>query len=73
MKMVAGYRRHRLDSILLKMVFQMTVYHVWRERNERRHQMTWNSADQLYKRENGQFIHQQMTAVPISTYTPYLY
>ncbi|KAG5388292.1 hypothetical protein IGI04_029833 [Brassica rapa subsp. trilocularis] len=31
------------------MVFQMTIYHVWRERNERRHQMKGKTADQLHK------------------------
>ncbi|XP_013739657.2 uncharacterized protein LOC106442527 [Brassica napus] len=49
LSMIAGRRRNRLDSILIKMVFQMTIYHVWRERNERRHQMTWKTADQLHK------------------------
>ena len=49
MKMVAGHRHNRLDSILLKMVFQMTIYHAWRERNGRRHQMPWKSADQLHR------------------------
>lgn len=30
--------RHKLDAILLRQIFHTTIYHVWRERNWRRHQ-----------------------------------
>ena len=36
-----------LDAILAKMLFQTVVYHIWRERNARRHQQSWKSTDQL--------------------------
>ncbi|KAL0686280.1 hypothetical protein Bca4012_053128 [Brassica carinata] len=36
-----------LDTILAKMLFQTIVYHIWRERNARRHQQSWKSTDQL--------------------------
>ncbi|KAG2302724.1 hypothetical protein Bca4012_061053 [Brassica carinata] len=51
--MVKGNRLHRLDSILIKMVFRMTIYHVWRERNARRHQLDiYGSASQDYRQDN---------------------
>lgn len=42
-------RLNRLDSILIKMIFQTVIYYVWRERNTRRHQGKWTSTDQLRK------------------------
>uniref|UniRef100_A0A0D3DR28 Reverse transcriptase zinc-binding domain-containing protein n=1 Tax=Brassica oleracea var. oleracea TaxID=109376 RepID=A0A0D3DR28_BRAOL len=34
---ILGATRDRLASILLRLALQVTVYYVWRERNERRH------------------------------------
>ncbi|XP_013617529.1 PREDICTED: uncharacterized protein LOC106324048 [Brassica oleracea var. oleracea] len=42
-------RANRLDSILLKMIFQTVIYHIWRERNSRRHQGNWVSTNQMHK------------------------
>lgn len=42
-------RLPRLDIVLIRMLFQMTIYHVWRERNLRRHQGNWTSAAQMQK------------------------
>lgn len=36
-----------LDIVLVKLVFQMTVYSVWRERNGRRHQKPWSTPAQI--------------------------
>ncbi|KAF8103233.1 hypothetical protein N665_0188s0181 [Sinapis alba] len=36
-----------LDSVLVRMVFQTTIYNVWRERNGKRHQRPWASVEQL--------------------------
>lgn len=36
-----------LDSMLVRMMFQMTIYGVWRERNGRRHQNPWSTAAQV--------------------------
>lgn len=33
-----GRMRNQVDRILLRLVFQTSVYHIWRERNARRHQ-----------------------------------
>lgn len=40
-------RRSKLDKVLVRMVFQMTVYHVWRERNARRHGKAWIPLEKL--------------------------
>ena len=37
----------RMDIILSKMLLQSVIYHLWRERNARRHHQTWTSIDQL--------------------------
>ena len=36
-----------LDWILVRMVFEMTIYNVWKERNGRRHQKLWSTAAQI--------------------------
>ncbi|KAF3501229.1 hypothetical protein F2Q69_00043960 [Brassica cretica] len=41
---------HRLDSVLAKMLFQTTIYHIWRERNARRHHQIPTTADQMKRR-----------------------
>lgn len=41
---------HRLDCVLVKMLFQNTIYHLWRERNARRHQQAWTTTDQRRRR-----------------------
>ncbi|KAF3488387.1 hypothetical protein F2Q69_00052658 [Brassica cretica] len=38
-----------LDRILLKMVFQTSIYHIWQERNQRRHRTVFRSVDQLIR------------------------
>ncbi|KAF3587735.1 hypothetical protein F2Q69_00029152 [Brassica cretica] len=40
-------RRSKLDKVLVRMVFQMTVYHVWKERNARRHGKAWIPLEKL--------------------------
>lgn len=42
-------RVNRLDFILIKMIFQTVIYHIWRERNSRRHQGNWTSTNQMHK------------------------
>ncbi|XP_056847394.1 uncharacterized protein LOC130498071 [Raphanus sativus] len=42
-----GQRAGTLDTILLKMLFQMTIYHLWRERNARRHHASWITAEAM--------------------------
>ena len=38
-----------LDTILIKMLFQTTKYHLWRERNARRHHTSWMTSDAMCK------------------------
>ncbi|KAF2595366.1 hypothetical protein F2Q70_00044025 [Brassica cretica] len=38
-----------MDKILLKMAFQSCIYHLWKERNERRHHTGFRTVDQLYR------------------------
>lgn len=38
--------RNVMDHILLRLVFQSTVYFLWRERNTRRHNGMWSSHEQ---------------------------
>ncbi|XP_013628130.1 PREDICTED: uncharacterized protein LOC106334389 [Brassica oleracea var. oleracea] len=38
-----------LDKILVKMVFQTCIYHVWKERNERRHQTGYRTVQQVVR------------------------
>lgn len=38
-----------LDKILLKLVFQTSIYHIWQERNKRRHHTGYRSVDQLIR------------------------
>ena len=40
-------RTGTLDTILIKMLFQMTIYHVWRERNARRHHTSWMTVETM--------------------------
>ena len=46
---VAGNNLQNMDKILLKMVFQTSIYHIWKERNGRRHQSGSRSADQVIR------------------------
>lgn len=39
----------RLTFILLRLVLQVTIYFIWRERNERKHNTSNKSVDQLAK------------------------
>ena len=36
-----------MDTILLKLLFQTTIYHIWRERNARRHHTSWRTAEAM--------------------------
>ena len=36
-----------MDTVLAKMLLQSVIYHLWRERNARRHHHTWATTDQL--------------------------
>lgn len=38
LSMLQGGMRNQVDRILLRLFFQTSVYHIWRERNARRHQ-----------------------------------
>jgi len=38
-----------LDKILVKMVFQTCIYHVWKERNEMRHQTGYRTVQQVVR------------------------
>lgn len=42
-----GMRTGTLNNVLLKLLFQATVYHIWRERNARRHHTGWISTDAM--------------------------
>ncbi|RID75236.1 hypothetical protein BRARA_B02291, partial [Brassica rapa] len=39
-----------LDVILLELVFQTTIYFIWRERNSRRHQGAWLTTETMIRR-----------------------
>ena len=38
-----------LDTILIKMLFQTTIYHLWREQNARTHHTSWMTAEAMGK------------------------
>lgn len=40
---------NRLTSILLRLALQVTIYYIWRERNERRHNQMVRPVEHLYK------------------------
>ncbi|KAF3567753.1 hypothetical protein DY000_02015405 [Brassica cretica] len=40
---------HVVDKTLLKMAFQSCIYHLWKERNERRHGTGYRSVEQLIR------------------------
>lgn len=40
---------NKIDQILIRLVFQAVVYHVWRERNGRRHQQRLQGTEQMIK------------------------
>ena len=40
-------RAPSLDSVLVRLVFQLTIYSLWRERNGRRHQQPWSTTAQM--------------------------
>lgn len=49
LNMLKRNRLPRLDSILIRMLFQTVIYHIWRERNGRRHQGKRTTTDQMCK------------------------
>ena len=40
-------RGSNLDKVLERMAFQMTIYHIWQERNARMHGKAWISMEKL--------------------------
>ena len=42
-------RRNKVDSCLLRLAFQGSIYSLWRERNGRKHNNSWNSPAQLVR------------------------
>lgn len=46
---VSGNSLQLLDRILFKMAFQTCVYHLWKERNGRRHHTGFRTVDQLIR------------------------
>ncbi|CDY35479.1 BnaC03g61810D [Brassica napus] len=46
---ILGSALDRLTYILLSLAFQMTIYYIWRDRNERRHTQKTRPAHQLAK------------------------
>uniref|UniRef100_A0A0D3AVX0 Uncharacterized protein n=1 Tax=Brassica oleracea var. oleracea TaxID=109376 RepID=A0A0D3AVX0_BRAOL len=42
----------KMDMILIRLVFQAVVYHIWRERNIRRHQQGHQGTEQMIKTIN---------------------
>ncbi|KAF3603270.1 hypothetical protein F2Q69_00037740 [Brassica cretica] len=49
MAMILSLRHDRVTSILLRLAFQVTIYYIWHERNERRHTQKARPAQQLAK------------------------
>ena len=47
LQVVCGEAYTLMDQILIRLLFQVVVYHVWRERNLRRHQQGFKGTDQL--------------------------
>ncbi|KAF8105756.1 hypothetical protein N665_0156s0010 [Sinapis alba] len=47
---ITAQQTHRLDCYLAKMLFQTTIYHLWREKNARRHHQVWITTEQMKKR-----------------------
>ncbi|XP_013632695.1 PREDICTED: uncharacterized protein LOC106338211 [Brassica oleracea var. oleracea] len=43
---------NEMDMILIRLVFQAVVYHIWRERNTRRHQQGQQGTEQMIKTIN---------------------
>lgn len=41
--------RINMDSILVRLAFQVTVYLLWKERNSRRHQGVWQSTNSMIR------------------------
>lgn len=39
-----------MESFLARMLFQTTIYHIWRERNGRRHQQPRTTVEQMKRR-----------------------
>ncbi|CAN6817824.1 unnamed protein product, partial [Brassica oleracea] len=46
---ILGSAHDRLTYILLSLAFQVTIYYIWRDRNERRHTQKTRPAHQLAK------------------------
>ncbi|XP_048608535.1 uncharacterized protein LOC125584289 [Brassica napus] len=40
---------HVVDKTLLRMAFQSCIYHLWKERNERRHSTGYRSVEQVIR------------------------
>ncbi|XP_013616934.1 PREDICTED: uncharacterized protein LOC106323340 [Brassica oleracea var. oleracea] len=49
LQFVSKNNLQQLYKILVKMVFQTCIYHVWKERNERRHQTGYRTVQQVVR------------------------
>lgn len=49
LQFVSGNSLPIMDRILLRMVFQTTIYHLWKERNERRHHKGFRTVEQTVR------------------------
>ena len=47
LQLIQAGRFARLDQVLVRLVFQTVVYHVWRERNARRHNRGIQGTEQM--------------------------
>lgn len=46
---LSSNRLPNMDRLLMKMAFQTCIYHIWKERNARRHQTGYCSIDQVVR------------------------
>ena len=47
MEQIAHHSHDKLTTILLRLAYQVTIYYIWRERNDRKHNNTVRSVQQL--------------------------
>ncbi|XP_013601740.1 PREDICTED: uncharacterized protein LOC106309230 [Brassica oleracea var. oleracea] len=60
--LTGSYNRHTF--ILLRLVLQVSMYHIWRERNERKHHTSNKLVDQLEKQPSSSFIPNVVRQMP---------
>lgn len=49
LRVLQGRQFTRVDQVLVHLLFQTTVYHIWRERNARRHSKAPQPVEQMIK------------------------